>query len=139
MVHQGCDVSEGNGAINTSALHLVLVGARWFCGPIVGHTPSHVRMRDPGIYVGMVQAQRSATVRGGVDVQAQRAVIPVDALLTLREITIYPSAEPVEVASLGPRIAKEIETAYAAHLDMLAGLRREMTAAAVPRIILGDS
>ncbi len=132
-------MSEGNGAGSLGGLHLVLVGARWFCGPIVVGSSGAVLIRDPGIYVGMVQAQRSATVRGGVDVQAQRAVIPVDALLTLREITLYPSAEPVDVASLGPRIAKEIETAYAAHLDMLAGLRREMTAAAAPRIILGDS
>jgi hypothetical protein len=91
-------------------------------------------LHDPGVYLGIVQVQRSATERGKVDVGIQRAVTPLDALTSLRSVTVFPSAV-IDVRELSTREQKEIAQAYGAHLELLGNLRREVSVA--PSLLIG--
>ena len=124
-------------------LALYLVGARWICGRRAegDAAAGGITLDDPGHYVGTLQMQRSATMRGGVDLNVQRVVMPLDALMSLRTLTFHHVSSGNALPGLSPRERKEISDAYAAYLEMLATVRREVSpvAAAANGIVLtGD-
>ena len=115
---------------------LVLIGARLVYGTCSdGPADGLVRIDEPLDYAGAIATRPSATVRGGTDVNIQRACSPIGGLASLRSIVVRPdSVMPLEILDAKER--KEVQEAAARAYALVAEMRREASGIAAPRIHL---
>jgi hypothetical protein len=125
---------------------LVMVGARWMVGLISKAQddawdvmlPPQIDLYSPYEYQGAVQVQKSATVRGAVDLAMPKMCAPLGGLPSIRSLPVRPDAMK-RIAELGKRDREGVMRAIAQCDEIVAEIRRNDGGIAKPRLIVPGS
>jgi hypothetical protein len=115
----------------SAPLVLAMIGGHWFIGE-----KTKDGLRDPFEYHGQVQVAQGKA-EGQVGVRVIRAVTPVEALVSLRELR-GAAQMVVPLTDLSREDQRDIERHHAACQEMVAALRANQAGIVTPRLVLPE-